>query len=148
MELLIIWVITIVASLVMQVAQEMRMFKDIANEGYKIDLKRLTELTSELNPNAIKTIKMGFLIPIANILLVMQRAMQYNNHRHMIGDQLSVMGCLTRMDEEEQDWYNKMPNGLMALLISGNGFSKDTKKITYVDEKGKKTSILTAIRPF
>ena len=54
MEFLIFWLGTTVASYCMEFANEARMFKDAANAGYKIDVKRLSELGKQLNPNQKK----------------------------------------------------------------------------------------------
>lgn len=44
MEFLALWLGTCVASFGMEITNELRMFKDAADAGYKIDVKRLSEL--------------------------------------------------------------------------------------------------------
>lgn len=117
MELLVLWVGTSITSFCMEMANELKMFKDVADVGYKIDIRRLSDLNKQLNPNASKTTLLSMLIPIFNIMQVFQRTVQYNNIRPMIFDQLNVMDVLEEMSEIEKQEYQKKPTGLNALLI-------------------------------
>lgn len=117
MEFLVLWLGTSVASFGMEIANELRMFKDAADAGYKVDVKRLSELGKQLNPNASKAILLSMLIPIFNVMQVFQRTIQYNNVRPMILDQLSVIDVLEEMSEIEKTEYLKNPTGLNALIV-------------------------------
>lgn len=117
MEFLALWLGTSIASFGMEIANELRMFKDVADAGYKIDVKKLSELGKQLNPNATKTTLLSMLIPILNITQVFQRILQYNNARPTILDQLSVIDALEEMSEIEKTEYLKNPTGLNALIV-------------------------------
>lgn len=117
MEFLVLWLGTSVASFGMEIANELRMFKDVADAGYKVDVKRLSELGKQLNPNATKATLLSMLIPIFNVMQVFQRTIQYNNVRPMILDQLSVIDALEEMSEIEKTEYLKNPTGLNALIV-------------------------------
>lgn len=78
MEFLVFWLGTSVASFCLELANEFRMFKDVADNGYKIDTKRLSELGEQLNQNGKKLHLLSMLIPIFNMMQVLQRAIQYN----------------------------------------------------------------------
>lgn len=117
MEFLVLWVSTSITSFCMEMANELRMFKDVADAGYKIDVRRLSDLNKQLNPNASKATILSMLIPIFNIMQVFQRTIQYNNVRPMMLDQLNVMDVLEEMSEIEKQEYQKKPTGLNALLI-------------------------------
>ena len=117
MELLVLWLGTSIVSFGMEMANELRMFKDVADAGYKIDIRRLSDLSKQLNPNASKATLLSMLIPIFNIMQVFQRTVQYNNARPMILNQLNVMDALEEMSEIEKQEYQKKPTGLNALLI-------------------------------
>lgn len=101
----------------MEITNELRMFKDAADAGYKIDVKRLSELGMQLNPNATKETLLSMLIPIFNVMQVFQRTIQYNNVRPMILDQLSVIDALEEMTESEKAEYLKNPTGLNTLVV-------------------------------
>lgn len=118
MEFLIIWLSTVAVSFGMEMANELRMFKDVADAGYKIDIRRLSDLSKQLNPNASKATLLSMLIPIFNIMQVFQRTVQYNNARPMILDQLNVMDALEEMSEIENQEYQKKPTGLNAAFVT------------------------------
>ena len=117
MEFLALWLGTSVASFVMEIANELRMFKDAADAGYKVNVERLSELGKQLNPNATKVTFLSILIPIFNVMQVFQRIIQYNNIRPTILDQLSVIDALEEMSEIEKTEYLKNPTGLNALNV-------------------------------
>lgn len=117
MEFLVLWLGTSIASFGMEIANELRMFKDAADAGYKVDVKRLSELGKQLNPNATKATFLSMLIPIFNVMQVFQRTIQYNNVRPMILDQLRVIDVLEEMSEIEKTEYLKNPTGLNALIV-------------------------------
>ncbi len=117
MEFLILWLGTSIASFGMETANELRMLKDVADAGYKVDVKRLSELGKQLNPNATKVTLLSMLIPIFNVIQVFQRTIQYNNVRPMILDQLSIIDALEEMSEIEKTEYKKKPTGLNALVV-------------------------------
>ena len=127
MEFLVLWLGTSVTSFGMEIANELRMFKDVADAGYKIDIKRLSELGKQLNPNATKTTLLSIVIPIYNIIKVLQKIIKYNNARPMVLDQLSVMDALEEMSEMEKQEYLKKQSGLNALLVSFKSEMKLTK---------------------
>lgn len=118
MEFLIIWLSTVAVSFGMEIANELRMFKDVADAGYKIDIRRLSDLSKQLNPNASKATLLSMLIPIFNIMQVFQRTVQYNNARPMILDQLNVMDALEEMSEIEKIEYLEKPTGLNAAFVT------------------------------
>ena len=115
MEFLVLWLVTCVASFGMEFANGLRMFKDLADAGYKVDEKRFLELGKQLNPNETKAI---LLIPVFNLIQVFQKTILYNKVRPIILDQLSVMDVLKEMSEIEKTEYLKNPTGLNALVVS------------------------------
>ena len=56
MEIIILWIGTIIASFGMEMANELRMFKDAADSGYRIDINRMSELSKQVNPEASNAI--------------------------------------------------------------------------------------------
>lgn len=91
MEFLVVWLTTVVASHSLDLVNGLRMYKDVADNGYKIDNKRFSELSKQLYPNASKVRSLLMLIPIVNLMQVFKRAAQYNNIRPMVLDEWSLM---------------------------------------------------------
>ena len=117
MEFLLFCLGTTVASYFMDVTNGLRMFKDVADAGYKIDLKRMSELQQQLMPDLKKINFLSMLIPVFNILQVLKKTMQYNEIRPMILDQLSAINALEEMSELEKQEYSKKPTLLNALVV-------------------------------
>ena len=117
MEFIFFWLSTSVTSFIMEISNELRVFKDAADAGYKIDIRKMTELSEKLNKNAIKVKHISMLIPIFNIIQVFISITQYNNIRPMILDQLSAMDILEEMTETEKKEYSKKTTGLNAMKI-------------------------------
>lgn len=140
MELLALWLGTSITSFCIEMANELRMFKDVADAGYKIDIRRLSDLSKQLNPNASKATLLSMLIPIFNIMQVFQRTVQYNNARPMILDQLNVMDALEEMSEIEKQEYQKKTTGLNALLIPLKAEIRLSKASSIKIETGTKKS--------
>lgn len=118
MEFLIIWLSTVAVSFGMEIANELRMFKDVADAGYRVDVNRLSELGKQLNPNSVNVTLLSLLMPVVNIMYVFQRAIQYNNVRPMILDQLNVIDVLKEMTELEKIEYLEKPTGLNAAFVT------------------------------
>lgn len=119
MEIIIItWIGTIIASFGMEMANELRMFKDAADSGYRIDINRMSELSKQVNPEASNAILKSLLIPVLNIVGVFQRTQQYNNIRPFVLDQLSVIDSLIPMTDEEKEQYMQKPTAINALVIT------------------------------
>jgi len=135
MELLVIWLGSVVVSLGMDTALAFKMFKDVADQGYKIDFKRFSELGKQLNPDARKMSILGLFIPIANILLKFDQALKYNNARPFIADQLRVMDCIEPFSKDEEENYSKKPTGLNAMItaIKSELGINDDKTLTFTD---------------
>lgn len=116
MEFLVLWLVTSIASFGMEIANELRMYKDAADAGYKVDAERLSELGKQFDSNASNVTLLSMLIPIFNVMQVFQRTIQYNNARPMILDQLRLIGALEEMSEIEKTEYLKNPTALNALI--------------------------------
>lgn len=142
MKYLLMWGITVIVSFVMEVSNELRYFKDIADNGYKVNLSKLSELQKQLNAQKPSLTK--FLIPIYNMMLAMQNTMQYSNNRDMFFTGLNVLGCLEEMSEYEKREYGKKPTSLNALLVPLKADLKLQRalKITVKGENGQEDSII------
>ncbi len=117
MEFLVLWLVTTIASFSIELANELRMYKDVVDAGYKVDVKRLSELEKQLNLNATKTTLLSLIIPIFNMMQVFQRITQYNKVRPVIVDKLRLINALEEMSEIEKAEYLKNPTILNALVV-------------------------------
>lgn len=117
MELLALWIASCIASFGMEISNELKLFKDVADAGYKINLNRLSEAQKQLNPNSSKNSLIFLMIPVYNLLKVFEKRIKYNNARPMLLDSLHVIDALEEMTEQEKEEYKKHPTGLNALIV-------------------------------
>ena len=142
MEVLVVWWLgTVIASIGMEISHELRVFKDIADAGYKCDLKRVNELSEHFSPDSSKKTLISLLVIGYNIFYVFDKANKYNNARPMLFSQLDVAGVLEEMTDEEKKEYLKKPTGLNAIKIQikseRNLTGVQTLEIKKKNDKGK-----------
>lgn len=118
MQFLFLWLGTSVASFGIEIANELRLYKDIADAGYKVNTERLLELRNQVAPESIKFSRLSLLIPLFNMVQVFQNVIQYNNSRLVLLDQLSVIDAIEEMSSFEKIEYLKNPTGLNALIVT------------------------------
>lgn len=114
MEFLGIWIVSIILTYFMRMSIGFKLFKDVADTGYKIDIDRLDKIIDEIVPD---NNKISLLFPIYNIMKSTILAVEYLDMRDEIIDQLYIMNCLEEMTEYEKKEYSKKPSGLNATLL-------------------------------
>lgn len=161
MNLLALWLGTTIVSFCVEASLEMRIFKDVADTGYKINLKKLSEFQKNINPNGEKNVLLQLLIPLYNVMFVFHRTIQYNNAKPMILNQLHTMDVLEEMSKVEKLEYQTKPTGLNALLAPikaeirlsnatqfGDKSDNNSNIIYYEGEKPEEITILKATGEF
>lgn len=126
MGYVIFGILSIISSFGMDIIMSMRIVRDIADAGYKINIAKLEEfgeLFYESNSN------LYVFIPIYNFMVIFEKLIQYNNSCGMLIDQLGVLGVLEKMDIEEQEKYSINPTSLNALFININSHLKENDNI-------------------
>lgn len=124
MEIVLVWLSTIIASFGMQTVYELRLFKDIADSGFKIDLDKINN-SNKIDGNYVKKSSISNFIPIYNILMVLFKAATYDKeHVFKIFDASDTLIPLT---EEEYHEYQLKPTGLHSFMLS----IKDNAKNAY-----------------
>ena len=116
MELFLFYVVSVCLCFGAQIKYELSMFKDIADAGYKVDIKKLSLLQKD-NPLALKKSILSLVTPLWNLIYVTKKISQYSVLREHLFDSLSVMGLLEEMNEWEKKEYQKRPTGMQALMI-------------------------------
>lgn len=116
-ELLIILLITIVISYGLKLVNELRLFKNIANFGYKIDMRKLFYLSTKISKETIIT-NLSILMPLYNIVTTLEKTIQYNNFKYKMLEQSRLIDVIHRMTDEEKEKYLEKPTGLNAAHIA------------------------------
>ena len=162
METFIIFVVgSIILSVVADRVNDYRIFKDLADAGYKLNLDKLMEIIKDIknnddvynnqgvgikkrsntNSDYSKDVKMvGMLIPWFNIYRVSKNIKSYNESRDKIFEYFNFLGILEEMTLEEKERYAKHPNGYVAYRICLFPTPKSIKNkiivLTYKDNNG------------
>lgn len=109
------WVGSIVLSVGVDLYNGFRMFKDAADQGYLIDIRRYSEYQRQMMPEGTNYSALSLLIPVMNFFTVTRNITNYNDARPFILNQLSMMDCVDEMTEEEKEKYAKNPTGVRAF---------------------------------
>lgn len=117
MKILIMWLGSVVASFFMEIGNELRMYKDAADAGYKVNNSKLLERLRKGRESKPSLSTLFLLTPVINIMFVMKNTLDYNDRRDDLLTQLHVMGALDEMSDYEKSEYAKRPTGLNALLV-------------------------------
>jgi len=117
MELIFIWILTIIVSFAIQSNMMMQMFKILADQGYKLNLDKLVNITNQIDESAEKISCLALLIPGYNLFKSIQICTNFIQHKDLILNQYDVMGVVEEMSEWEILEYNKKPTGLNAYLL-------------------------------
>lgn len=119
MELCLFWITTIICSFGMNISVSYKMIKDLADNGYKLNLRNIEKLCEQMkDDNVTKIDYLKTLIPILNIMESIDLVIKYNNKREFIIDCFRVSGTLEEMTKEEVEIYMKKPTGLNASKLS------------------------------
>lgn len=116
MELVLLYLLTIVLSVYNNLSLVNNTIKDIANLGYRLDLKRIGELQSKFNNNnSNNNLILYTVCPILNIILSTQALITYFKTRNQVLGKLDKLDAVYLMDEIELEEYNKKRTGFNAL---------------------------------
>jgi len=137
MELLFTWLSSTIISYGINIINKLKMFKDIADDGYKINMEKYRNIPFENKNNVFKRII--FLIPIINILSSMKDSFEYLNYKEATIFKLKLYGALDDMSLDEKNKYQKKPFGIYAYYMSIKMAKKlkNAHKITIPNTNGR-----------
>lgn len=149
LDLIIIYILSLITSLGMNIALYFKMSKDIADQGYKIDIEKTSEFLKQFKELQQQN-KIILFLPIVNIFAQYMALLKYVQNRYMVVDEFRVIGCLQQFTKEEEEAYNKKPTGLTAVALSikpllNNRLNNQVIKFNYTDPEGNKSTFLYKI---
>ncbi len=117
MEIIIFWLITIIVSFGMEIASLIRIYKDLGDEGYLLNIKNLNEFEfgNQINNDFGKALRY---IPIVNIFNALYLTALYNDTKYTIMESLRISGCLEEMTPEIKAEYDKKPTSYNAINLA------------------------------
>ena len=134
---MLFWLVTIIGSYIMNFKMAFMMLKDLADAGYKLNVDNIKRFSEEVNENNTNN-KLIYLIPVINMLYSFKIAIDYNNSRWNILDQLRILNVLDTMSIEEKRKYKENPTALNALMLliekTEIKLDKDNKEINEIQK--------------
>ena len=137
MQILLLWLTTIVVSKGMNYITLGRILKDIYENGYKINIKKLVEMSNMFN----NTSKIRQYIMFLNIFDAINMGMTYIKDPNAVLNFFFMNDALDEMNEEEKKMYSEKPNMIRALYISALADEKENIKNNIIENNGLKDTI-------
>ncbi|MCX4365135.1 MAG: hypothetical protein OSJ70_05120 [Bacilli bacterium] len=142
LEIIIFCVITILASLGVSFYRELLLFKDLADAGYIVDIKKMGEIAEEVEENSkMKSSKM-VLKPFFGLLFSAWNLSQYYQYRSQVLNQLNMYETIRKMPENLHREYLKNPTMLNAFMT----VLKDYSNIQYMKLPDPETGEINQFR--
>ena len=126
MNLLLMWISTIIISKGMNYITIGRMFKDIYGNGYKINFKKFIEMSNSFNDNKSKIRQY---IMFLNIYDSINMGMNYLKDPNAVINFFFMNDSLDEMNKKEKELYEEKPSLIRAMYISELSELSDEKKI-------------------
>lgn len=110
------YVVTSIASIMIVKYNYFRMYKDVSDKGYKINIKNIT---NEIKPNKKKTNykKLLLLLPVINIFVAANKVIKYNKVKSYLVDSLKSTSFIEKMNDEEKEYYKSNPTINTAVNV-------------------------------
>lgn len=110
------YVVTSIASIMIVKYNYFRMYKDVSDKGYKINIKNIT---NEIKPNKKKTNykKLLLLLPVINIFVAADKVIKYNKIKPYLVDSLKSTSFIEKMNDEEKEYYKSNPTINTAVNV-------------------------------
>ena len=120
MSYIVMWLTTVLASYVFDFKIAFKMFKEIADVGYKINADKFRDFANSIPTNSSDISKVIRFIPFVNLLYTLHGINSYENNKQLIFQQFLSLDILEEMTDDEKEEYKKNPTGLNAMVITLN----------------------------
>lgn len=119
MQLVWIWLSTIALSYAVEFKVCLKLIKDIADAGYKINDEKLSEFSNKFNSQVSNRIDLNILnmIPFVNVYTAMKSMIEGTVFIEHVFLELKVLGAVEEMSELEKEEYLNNPTGFNAIMV-------------------------------
>ena len=141
----------------MNISNVLKIVKDLADSGYKINDNKLSKLNKEMEPEYVKYRSMMLFLPIVNVMTVALDRIKYIKSSDLYFNKLDVLGSIEEMSDYEKIAYAENPTGLNAILLQIKMETKlqnalkvklADKSVIYFDKENDEIVIYKAEGPF
>lgn len=115
MNILLILLSTIILSFSLEILNEMTIFKEIANRGYKIDMNKASKYA---NKKQKQNYLLKLLVPGVNIVEAIKRINKYEKAKTELLANLDKIDLFVKMTDEEYQQYIDRPKATTALNLA------------------------------
>lgn len=156
-EILSVWIGSIILSFAMNISNVLKIVKDLADLGYKINNNKLSRLNKEMNPEYVKNRSLMLFFPIVNVMTVAADRIKYIQSSSAYFNKLYALGAIEEMSDYEKIAYAENSTGLNAILLQikmetklKNAFKVKLadKSVIYFDKENDEIVIYKAEGPF
>lgn len=126
-ELIIIYLLTVILSFFGEMSNAFMIFKDVASAGYKMDIKKMNDISKQMKISSGKNSNIRLLIPLYNLYKVLESRYKYIQQRQFILSELNIYDVLEEMTESEIEEFQKNPTGFNAMWIMAKSHLNEEK---------------------
>lgn len=117
MNILLAWLITSAEFLLIDTASILRIFKDLADQGFKINYEKFNEFYEHLKDENSKDYFIKMFVPFYNFYRTYIDIQDYNNLHPYLIKEMYTLGLLENMSDFEFQEYQKNPSVINALRV-------------------------------
>ena len=140
MKYTILYLVTVIISIIMDKVSELRYYRDAASYGYKINREVLNKLKEEDVIN-INNEVWEYILPFCNVLSSLANTVRYKEQKNDFFAIMQAYGGFLKMTSSEEEEYNSNPSLFNAYKISALSKYrlKDASQITVKDDLSEST---------
>ena len=117
MNILLAWLITSAEFLLIDTASILRLFKDLADQGFKINYEKFNEFYEYLKDENSKDYFIKMFVPFYNFYRTYIDIKDYNNLHPYLIKEMYTLGLLANMSDFEFQEYQKNPSVINAIIV-------------------------------
>lgn len=118
MNIIEIYIASLLASLGISTINELRMYKDCADNGHRLDSERINKSRFRRENEIPQNMSLLLFAPGANILYTIYNVLNYEANHNKIFNKLKELKATERMTNEEFKTYEEFPIGLTSSLLN------------------------------
>lgn len=127
MNIFDIWVITVMASFLLEIHKIVKIYKELADQNYKFNPEKFKELINSEEYITKQANILEFFLPIYNLMVITLREDDFIKNKEKFYQTLIKFGAVEEMTEEEIKEYGEYKFGIHAIVMEKNRLEKEQK---------------------
>lgn len=135
MEIISFWLFTLTLSEGLRIQTELRILKDLADNGFKINNVGNNIYFDSKTTKEKEYLILRRILPGINIMDALEKMVEYRNTRNILVDSFLIKGSLSLMTDVEQKIYEENPTPFTAFKINlKNDMKLNNAKTVILDD--------------